>query len=203
MICEKCGRTIPEEAVFCSYCGSRNMRKVCKACGTELQKDQKFCHVCGLKCDGKVPQPEEQKKDEQKKEKRILREESLSEKDSLSGKRKTIYYTLYIVFCVMYAVLTVTLALFGLFGYYEYSFYSDLYNTTIRRATLPVEMPVFWVSAVSVIVGIAQHVYIFFKVRKGKKVTKINIVVSIVLMLSAFIFLLPCWVEGYSIQNKL
>lgn len=85
------------------------MRKVCKACGTELQKDQKFCHVCGLKCDGKMPQPEEQKK-----EKRILREESLSEKDSWFGKRKTVYYTLYIVFCVMYAVLTVTLALFGL-----------------------------------------------------------------------------------------
>lgn len=191
MICEKCGRTIPEEAVFCSYCGSRNMRKVCKACGTELQKDQKFCHVCGLKCDGKAPQPEEQKKDEQKKDeqkkkKRILREESLSEKDSLSGKRKTVYYILYIAFGVIYAALTGIMVILGIFGYYEY--HSYLYETGIRHAMI--DVPVFWLGVVSVIAGIVQHVYIFLKDRKGKKIQKVNRIASVILMLNVIFWII-------------
>lgn len=54
MICGKCGKTIPEDAVFCSYCGTRYEKKVCKAYGTELQKEQLFCHVCGLKWDSET-----------------------------------------------------------------------------------------------------------------------------------------------------
>jgi len=55
MTCDKCGKAIPEDAVFCSYCGARcDEKKVCRACGTELQKGQLFCHMCGLKWEGDV-----------------------------------------------------------------------------------------------------------------------------------------------------
>lgn len=204
MVCEKCGQTIPDEAVFCSYCGLRNTRKVCAACGTELQKEQVFCHVCGLKCGSETPLPEEQKKEKREKQKeqqeKVSCAEALTKSDSLPGKRKSIYYALYIALGVIYAVLAVVLVMFGFSGYYEYSFHSDLYDSVIRRTTLSIEMPVYWMSSGFLFAGIVQHIYIYLKVRKGKKATKVNIVVSIVLMFLAFIMFLPCLVEGYSLH---
>ena len=46
MYCCKCGKTIPDEALFCSYCGSRQ-QAVCSSCGTVLAADAAFCHKCG------------------------------------------------------------------------------------------------------------------------------------------------------------
>lgn len=63
------------------------------------------------------------------------------------------------------------------------------------------EAPAFWLSAVSVIVGIVQQVYLFLKVRKGKNVTKINIAVSIVLMLLALIFFFCFAMEKVMVFN--
>ncbi len=55
-------KTIPENAVFCCYCGARcEGKKVCRACGTELRKEQLFCHVCGLKWEDDVTSQEAQK----------------------------------------------------------------------------------------------------------------------------------------------
>lgn len=51
MVCGKCGKDLPEGAIFCSYCGERCVRKVCTACGAEIKEGQLFCKVCGLRCD--------------------------------------------------------------------------------------------------------------------------------------------------------
>ena len=61
MICRKCGKTISDDAVFCSYCGERCAKKVCTACGTELREEQLFCHVCGLRWNNGTTPPTEQK----------------------------------------------------------------------------------------------------------------------------------------------
>lgn len=206
MICGKCGKTIPEDAVFCSYCGARYEKKVCKACGTELKKEQLFCHVCGLKWDSETLHQEEQKvhQEEQKvqpEEQKVVpptgqqtvRSEVLPEKYSLSGGRKIFN----IVFSVIYAVLIVFLVLAGFCGFYSY--YSWL--TEKRYYTYAYEMPSFWLAVVSVIAGIVQQAYIFFKVRKSKNVTKLNMAVSIVLMLLALVFsFLLLYAEGYGLD---
>ena len=61
MICRKCGKTISDDAVFCSYCGERCAKKVCAACGTELREEQLFCHICGLRWNNTTTPPAEQK----------------------------------------------------------------------------------------------------------------------------------------------
>lgn len=48
MTCDKCGKTIPENAVFCGYCGTRcEEKKVCRACGAELKKGSCFVMCVG------------------------------------------------------------------------------------------------------------------------------------------------------------
>ncbi|MCR4610609.1 MAG: zinc ribbon domain-containing protein [Lachnospiraceae bacterium] len=48
--CPKCGRGLPEGAVFCDQCGTRIPQKtICPSCGAELSKDAKFCIKCGTK----------------------------------------------------------------------------------------------------------------------------------------------------------
>lgn len=56
MVCGKCGKSIPEGAVFCCWCGARCEERVCAVCGTKLRNDQIFCHECGTKCDSGVLQ---------------------------------------------------------------------------------------------------------------------------------------------------
>ena len=46
MICNKCGKTIVDDAVFCSYCGAKQELS-CEECGTKLPQDARFCHKCG------------------------------------------------------------------------------------------------------------------------------------------------------------
>lgn len=56
MICGKCGKTIPDGAIFCCWCGGRCAEKVCATCGTELRGDQLFCHECGVRWEGEISQ---------------------------------------------------------------------------------------------------------------------------------------------------
>ena len=57
--CNDCGKEVPEDSVFCQYCGSKNIVvipekqekqrsfKKCMDCGEELPDDSKFCQYCG------------------------------------------------------------------------------------------------------------------------------------------------------------
>lgn len=63
-ICEKCGKTISTDSVFCSGCGTKQKpvkikkeqkekkeepkETVCAQCGTVLEPDCKFCSKCGF-----------------------------------------------------------------------------------------------------------------------------------------------------------
>ncbi len=60
MICYKCGKEIPEGAVFCCWCGAQYGGKICKACGTKLRSDQLFCHECGVRWSSDETQDTEQ-----------------------------------------------------------------------------------------------------------------------------------------------
>lgn len=47
--CDKCGEELPDNAEFCSKCGTQvNGTKKC-ACGTENKMDAEFCIKCGEK----------------------------------------------------------------------------------------------------------------------------------------------------------
>lgn len=55
MNCEKCGKTVADDAAFCPYCGTRINREskiapkvnFCISCGRKLPQDAKFCSGCG------------------------------------------------------------------------------------------------------------------------------------------------------------
>ncbi len=62
MICNDCGKMLPEDSKFCQYCGSKNVSeyiepkpvyyvptKICKICGKQLPEDSEFCQYCGSK----------------------------------------------------------------------------------------------------------------------------------------------------------
>lgn len=48
MICKNCSKSIPDDSVFCSYCGTKQSI-VCPSCGTELNDSDIFCRKCGTK----------------------------------------------------------------------------------------------------------------------------------------------------------
>ena len=74
--CNDCGKEVPEDSVFCQYCGSKNIVvipekqeeqrsfKKCMDCGRELPEDSKFCQYCGSSnvVTGNVPKAKESKK---------------------------------------------------------------------------------------------------------------------------------------------
>ena len=49
MKCSKCGKEIPEESKFCSYCGAKAWLRHCLKCGAALSPDSVFCGYCGAK----------------------------------------------------------------------------------------------------------------------------------------------------------
>lgn len=200
MVCGKCGKSIPDDAVFCSYCGARYERKVCKACGTELKKEQLFCHVCGLKWeegafvpDGEEKNPTGSQLESPSGERHSWRPELRF----LSGRSKAFNMILF----VAYAVLAVVLAIVGYFGYFGYYYWSYVYDRYIERRTFAIDQPFFWLSVAAVAAGVAHQVYCFRRSRMGKSVTKINFTVSMLTIFLAIVFLcLLCYGEGYGIN---
>lgn len=65
MQCPKCGTQNPEEAKFCSSCGTRLDGKVaCPSCGHECDSEAYFCPSCGKQLRKKeTPAPQKAKKD--------------------------------------------------------------------------------------------------------------------------------------------
>lgn len=53
MFCNKCGKEITNDSIFCSWCGAKQAT-TCGSCGAELQNGALFCHKCGNKV-GDVP----------------------------------------------------------------------------------------------------------------------------------------------------
>lgn len=52
MRCNNCNKDIPEDSVFCPYCGQKvDKIKKCSVCGYELKEDFVFCPACGNKID--------------------------------------------------------------------------------------------------------------------------------------------------------
>ena len=51
MICNSCGKQIPDTSKFCNYCGANNNQKICPHCGHTLPLDSVFCNYCGKNVD--------------------------------------------------------------------------------------------------------------------------------------------------------
>jgi membrane protease subunit (stomatin/prohibitin family) len=48
--CPKCGKSVPADAKFCSYCGAKIEESFkCPECGKDIPRDSKFCPNCGKK----------------------------------------------------------------------------------------------------------------------------------------------------------
>lgn len=60
-VCNDCGKELPDDSVFCQYCGSKNIgtkketlgdgttNKFCKSCNKNVPNDSEFCPYCGNK----------------------------------------------------------------------------------------------------------------------------------------------------------
>ena len=47
MPCPSCNKSIPQDAIFCPYCGTAIMTELyCTNCNTKLVENAKFCHIC-------------------------------------------------------------------------------------------------------------------------------------------------------------
>jgi len=49
--CTQCGGEIPNNAAFCTDCGTRMIALRCASCGAALLEGAKFCNECGAKND--------------------------------------------------------------------------------------------------------------------------------------------------------
>ncbi len=52
MYCEKCNKPLPDDSVFCLYCGGKATEEpkqnICEQCGNEIPEDSEFCPFCGF-----------------------------------------------------------------------------------------------------------------------------------------------------------
>ncbi|MBO6285833.1 MAG: zinc-ribbon domain-containing protein [Bacilli bacterium] len=47
--CVHCGKNIPGDSLFCSYCGKKQEDNICPNCGAEIPEDALFCPKCGTR----------------------------------------------------------------------------------------------------------------------------------------------------------
>ena len=47
--CVHCGKAIPADSVYCSYCGRKQDNNICSNCGAEIPDGAAFCPKCGTK----------------------------------------------------------------------------------------------------------------------------------------------------------
>ena len=53
MNCLRCGESVPDDAIFCSKCGSRvDGKKNCVRCGKSIDEGNVYCNYCGARQDG-------------------------------------------------------------------------------------------------------------------------------------------------------
>ena len=60
MFCHNCGNMLPEDAAFCSSCGTKTQASapdVCAACGAAIPDDAEFCINCGKATNRATPEP--------------------------------------------------------------------------------------------------------------------------------------------------
>lgn len=51
MNCTNCGKTLPNDSEFCTFCGKeieKGLTPKCSKCGSEIPKDSEFCPYCGV-----------------------------------------------------------------------------------------------------------------------------------------------------------
>lgn len=54
MYCQKCGKEITNDSIFCKFCGVKlNENQPCPKCGKEIPEDSNFCKYCGIKFNNK------------------------------------------------------------------------------------------------------------------------------------------------------
>lgn len=62
MVCKSCGKTIPDDSVFCHFCGTKvetetttQKSRFCTSCGAQIPDGVKFCPKCGASVSGTQP----------------------------------------------------------------------------------------------------------------------------------------------------
>ncbi len=60
--CNQCGKSVPEEARFCPYCGAAQEAapRTCSKCGSDNPPDARFCRSCGTALPGREAPPSQQ-----------------------------------------------------------------------------------------------------------------------------------------------
>ncbi len=58
MYCIKCGKELVEGALFCAFCGTKQVQKMtCGKCGTSIPEGGTFCPTCGTPASQETQKP--------------------------------------------------------------------------------------------------------------------------------------------------